>query len=1214
MGRKGSEVSPSKRYPLRSTQSGGRILRSGSKDYNTACNEPLNDSPAAQPAARKRKSSSSPGSPNNSVRALRSALPLNDSPAAQPAARKRKSSSSPGSPNNSVRVLRSASKNKVDACNESLTESIASEPDANTRKYVRPSKAASPVNSVRMLRSASKNKNDACSDPLNNSTADEQAANKRKCVTPSKVGRPNNSVRVLRSASKNKNEAYGEPLNDNTVAQPSAKKRKCGSPLKVESPASSARVLRSNSKMTNETFNELLNDCTAAQPGSRKRKSDTPPKGGSPKLGVRVLRSASKKKDACVEPLNIFCAICGSKDVTLQNDIILCDGACDRGFHQYCLNPPLLTEDKDCIYSLQNVFPEAASFATGSKQLNASDLPLGDSEKNDYNPALVERHIVNEGERTVDDLGLPSEDSEDDDFDPAGSDSSEDQENKSHTEESDFTSDSDYFCAEIAKSCHQSEVSASPLSNVNEENWNRAFAETELDQDAVLPVSSRRQIERLDYKKLYDEAYGEESSSSSDDEEWSGKEKLEDSDTDGSVHPAKQCSRRASAGHPISQQNPQSEQQTKVFSSNGSNSTARRFGPIVKQKLKDHFEKDPYPSRATKENLAQELGLTFIQVDKWFASTRHSSRVAAAKKEKYTGNHITANSDGTTVDSSQVRAHNDEVLADLTADRNNLVHEEVMVQNNLDGGNKEDISRSPEQRLRRASQKELEDIETDSLAAANRAKRLVRRAPVAVEMQNNEHTQSERLHDSVNEQQTEAPCSNGSSSKARKYHFDPIVTQVHFEKDPYPSRSTVQSLAQELGLTLIQVRRWFSSTRHYSSLSSAKKAKDPGKHTNKKNDSTTVDSIQEKESSNGVMENLNVDNVREKESSNGVMENLNKDRNDMVSRKLMLQINLNEGNNDDIMFSQHPSCEDTVVTTPTAISREVGSLGYRPEENQDNGAVWTTGFEQGLMTTLTTVSREVGPPGYGPGVDLGFCASWNTMSKQRIFMTPATTTMPISQEVGPPGYGPRENQGNIASWNTSSEQRVVMTPTTSSRETCLPGYGPEEGQFNGASWYTSSERRVEGCGRGGIGTPDTVVRSHMDLASSTISREVGPPGYGHRENQVSGASWNTSTEQSVLMTPSTDPIDVGPPGYWSGENKRNNASWNNSCKESVFMTPTTTLSEAGPPGYWPRENKDNAASTNVASPKGRSAEKPELDDEARKKAIARELRRMKKFR
>ena len=32
------------------------------------------------------------------------------------------------------------------------------------------------------------------------------------------------------------------------------------------------------------------------------------------------------------------------------------------------------------------------------------------------------------------------------------------------------------------------------------------------------------------------------------------------------------------------------------------------------QKLRVHFEQDPYPSRATKENLAQELGLTFNQV------------------------------------------------------------------------------------------------------------------------------------------------------------------------------------------------------------------------------------------------------------------------------------------------------------------------------------------------------------------------------------------------------------------------------------------------------------------------------------------------------------------------------------------------------------------------------------------------------------------------
>lgn len=50
--------------------------------------------------------------------------------------------------------------------------------------------------------------------------------------------------------------------------------------------------------------------------------------------------------------LQIFCATCGSKDVTLSNDIILCDGDCDRGFHQNCLNPPLLTEDSNIYFPL----------------------------------------------------------------------------------------------------------------------------------------------------------------------------------------------------------------------------------------------------------------------------------------------------------------------------------------------------------------------------------------------------------------------------------------------------------------------------------------------------------------------------------------------------------------------------------------------------------------------------------------------------------------------------------------------------------------------------------------------------------------------------------------------------------------------------------------------------------------------------------------------
>ncbi|MCO5600413.1 hypothetical protein L7F22_054525 [Adiantum nelumboides] len=42
---------------------------------------------------------------------------------------------------------------------------------------------------------------------------------------------------------------------------------------------------------------------------------------------------------------DIFCAICKRQDVVVNNDIILCDGACDRAFHQLCLRPPLRTDE-----------------------------------------------------------------------------------------------------------------------------------------------------------------------------------------------------------------------------------------------------------------------------------------------------------------------------------------------------------------------------------------------------------------------------------------------------------------------------------------------------------------------------------------------------------------------------------------------------------------------------------------------------------------------------------------------------------------------------------------------------------------------------------------------------------------------------------------------------------------------------------------------------
>ncbi|AQL00520.1 Putative homeodomain-like transcription factor superfamily protein [Zea mays] len=1384
---------------------GVRVLLSASKAKDETSTKPLNDSAAVEPASGKRKgtSPSKVGSASNSVRVLRSTSkyknetctePLNDSGAVEPAANKRKgvSRSKKRSLNSSVRVLRSASNNKIEVSIKPLGNSTAGQPAAKRRKSGSSFEAGSPVSSARVLRSTSERKNEA-SKPLNESTAAQPAARKKKAGVISKTDNPKIGLRVLRSASGKKNEACIGHVNDSTSAEPTVTKRN-RKPSMDRSPKKDYLKIcqRVRYILNRMNYQQTFIQAYASEGWKGQSLEKIRPEKELERAKAEILqcklriREAFRNMDSLlskgkleeslfdsageISSEDIFCAVCGSKDVTLQNDIILCDGACDRGFHQNCLNPPLLTEDIppgdqrwlcpacvckadsiDALNELQGsklsihdswekVFPEAASIANGSKQVDTSDL-LPDHIKHSDNPALVEGLMVNEvrlsaeDDSKADDLGLPSEDSGDGDFDPSGPDSSEDQKDGLNSEESDFTSDSDDFCAEIAKSCGQDEVSASPLSNVinhtyrmklrasnnrsNEENHDHVFMDMELGQDMVLPVSSRRQVERLDYKKLYDEAYGKESSNSSDDKEWSGKELLEGSETDSlseRPHPVKRCSRRAQAEQQNNEHTPQrerlhgseSEQKTGILRSNGSSSTGRKFGPVATQKLKVHFEKDPYPSRETKENISEELGLTFNQVSRWFSSTRHYSRVASARKEMHPDGHTSENNDTTTVDSMQARQPNTVVMEKLTGNRNDIVSEKPMVQNNLNQGVAEKLTRDrndivPEKQVVQSNlnqcnnediplsgtEIEMESYEQESSESSDEewstlstprktklqgnekvslteslrsAKRCSRRAPARE--QNNEHTQSEQLHGSASKQQTEVLRSNVSSGDASKCHFGPIVTQKlkeHFEKDPYPCRATKEGLAQELGLTFNQISKWFSATHHYSRDAVAKNQKYPGENTTENNSSTIFDGIQVIEPNFGLIDKPDADT------------------NDMISEKLMVQINLNEGIEEDIPPSQYTtrceekltmtqaaisreagppgygpgenflqvssritSCEQSVIMAPSAIARGVGPPGYTPGEHQGNGAPWNTSYERRPFTSPTTSSREVGPPGYGPEENQGSGISCNTSREQILFMSPTT----ISRELGPPGYLPRENQRSDTSWNTSCESGLFMSPATTSIEHGPPGYGPGENQENDS---TSCELRMF--------TSPTIVSREVGppgyqqgvfMSPKTISREVCPPGFGSGENQGNDTTWY---KQSAFTSPTTISREVGPPGYGQ-EDQGNGGSWNTSCEQGVFTSPTRGISrEVGPPGYGPGESQGNTtswistcqqrmlagiqrtggsrsmdleafppgygpggASGSVISPQARSAENVEFSDEARKKAIQRELRRRQKFR
>ncbi|KAK1395106.1 Homeodomain-like protein with RING/FYVE/PHD-type zinc finger domain-containing protein [Heracleum sosnowskyi] len=265
-----------------------------------------------------------------------------------------------------------------------------------------------------------------------------------------------------------------------------------------------------------------------------------------------------------IDSEEIFCAKCGSKDVTLSNDIILCDGACDRGFHQFCLDPPLLKEyippdDEgwlcpgceckiDCIKLLndsqetnillgdswEKIFAEEAAAAASGKNLDDnSGMPSDDSEDDDYDPGGPDLDEKVQGDDSSTDesdyqsasddmqvlpqkesCGLPPDDSEDDNYDPSAL--VIDQMFKDSSC-SDFTSDSEDFTG-MLDDCKHTGKAQGPQASTPDHVGNTEEGCGHPEQGDTAPLYPRRQVESLDYKKLHDEEYGNTSSDSSDED------------------------------------------------------------------------------------------------------------------------------------------------------------------------------------------------------------------------------------------------------------------------------------------------------------------------------------------------------------------------------------------------------------------------------------------------------------------------------------------------------------------------------------------------------------------------------------------------------------------------------------------------------------------------------------------------------------------------
>ncbi|KAF7127178.1 hypothetical protein RHSIM_Rhsim11G0155600 [Rhododendron simsii] len=410
-------------------------------------------------------------------------------------------------------------------------------------------------------------------------------------------------------------------------------------------------------------------------------------------------------------PWQIFCAKCESTELPADNDIILCDGACERGFHQLCLEPPLLKDDippddegwlcpgcdckVDCIELLndsqgtnlsildtwEKVFPEAAAAAAAGNNLDDNlGLPSDDSEDNEYDPDGSE--VDEKGEESSSDesdfytasedngtspkskqnLELPSDDSEDDEYDPGAPDL--DDQVKQESSSSDFTSDSDDFGVvfDNTKSRKGSngegpKVGQGKKPSINDEL--SSLLESGPGHGEAAPVGGRRHVERLDYKKLYDDTYGNVSTDSSD-ENWvddadAPKKRRRNMEKGASVSPGGRTpstqglnANDAKHNQEVSGHTPKRRARKKIDVEGTNNSPAkrgsttsstersayRRLGEVVTQGLLKSFKENQFPERATRDNLAKELGITQHQVRKWFENARWSFRHTSRMESK----------------------------------------------------------------------------------------------------------------------------------------------------------------------------------------------------------------------------------------------------------------------------------------------------------------------------------------------------------------------------------------------------------------------------------------------------------------------------------------------------------------------------------------------------------------------------------------------------
>ncbi|KAL6575216.1 hypothetical protein OROMI_012501 [Orobanche minor] len=320
------------------------------------------------------------------------------------------------------------------------------------------------------------------------------------------------------------------------------------------------------------------------------------------------INDSAVASDGSIHHDHIVCAKCKLREAFPDDDIILCDGTCNRAFHQKCLDPPLSTD---------NIPPgDEGWFCKFCKKkmeiLEVTNAHLGSHFPMDCNwqgGSKMGPDVFKEEANLPDDGNTmlcleeewPSDDSQDDDYDPdsigpCGSDSMSRSESGAYDYSSSFLG------------------SLEDETGIREDRTSRSFNNNSLDligvdSDDGEVVCRSRQRAAVDYIKLYDEMFGKNATENeriSDDEDWGPrkrKRKVKETDNASTLMTLVETAKTISEDTPSEIRGKELTNKTKkpIF----------RLPHNAVEKLRLVFSENELPARSLRASLSKQLGLEF---------------------------------------------------------------------------------------------------------------------------------------------------------------------------------------------------------------------------------------------------------------------------------------------------------------------------------------------------------------------------------------------------------------------------------------------------------------------------------------------------------------------------------------------------------------------------------------------------------------------------